>query len=1001
MTFAKLVAARFPFAALAVAAACGAAPTRCWYVSTQGRDAWSGLVEAPAADGRDGPFATLGAALAESRKHAGVRRTIVLLAGRHFVEKTVALDARDQGLAIEGRGPGRTILYGGRRIAGWGPDVEGDWSAPLPEVASGKWDFRLLVVNDEARPRARLPETGRFEHLNTFPVRWMSTAGGGWERKPTKQERTTLTYREGDLGPWLSTRNAEFCVYHMWDESMVGVASHDAAACTVTFSSPCTHPPGAFRVKTYVVWNLREGMKRPGQWRLDRDAGKVVYRPLPGEDLAAAQIVAPTVETIIAVRGARAKPVSDIAIRDLTLAVTNTPLRTAGFGAGNCSGALQLSWTRDVRLAGLEVTNTAGHAIRDWYSQGLVVENCHLHQLGACGVRIGGGSGRIEGNRIHHVGLLHSSAIGLSAGGRESTYVIRRNEIHHTPYSGMTLGGKGSVVEENLLYACMRELHDGAAIYVSGATGDVIRRNVVRDIVPEGKGYGVSSYYLDEKCRDCVVEGNVSLNVERPSQNHMTLNCVLRNNVFISSGDLHLSFPRSSGYRVSGNTLHFPGELKINDPDAVSEWRDNLIVRAGAEPALADVMPRPEHKPRERPLHAKVRRAPGQLKIDGSTDPEEWPSVTVSLGQTPDQRKARGAPVAAKFCTDDENLYVAVIAVCMFPETRKLGTEWGRDEGVELALEGRREDGEPVTYVLRGFTDGSFHGLTLAGATEAEASALTQQVAYGAAVEKKTWRCEWAVPLAALRFDPAARRALPGNVTVFRSEDAQLLQWAGTLGETWDLKWGGRVLFEGKSQKRPKPEWRVPRAPRAPTLDGEAGPGEWPGKALRLAEQPSGVPLDGAPCSAHAAFDARCLYVSVAVPVAKPEALSRGSEWRVDDAAEVCLRGKTADGKPVTWVVHGFVGGACDVSTEAGAPAAAAQALLQAVEFKASVGDSGWSGEWRLPLAALGVTVSPDLRLPFNLGVFRSESKQWINWVGTGGATWKLDSAGLLRFGER
>ena len=75
------------------------------------------------------------------------------------------------------------------------------------------------------------------------------------------------------LGPWLDLKNAEITVYHMWDESVVGVKSLDPATQVIRFANPAGHPPGAFGVHNYVVWNVREGMTAPGQWYLDRTAG--------------------------------------------------------------------------------------------------------------------------------------------------------------------------------------------------------------------------------------------------------------------------------------------------------------------------------------------------------------------------------------------------------------------------------------------------------------------------------------------------------------------------------------------------------------------------------------------------------------------------------------------------------------------------------------------------------------------------------------------------------
>jgi hypothetical protein len=309
----------------------------------------------------------------------------------------------------------------------------------------------------------------------------------------------------------------------------------------------------------------------------------------------------------------------------------------------------------------------------------------------------------------------------------------------------------------------------------------------------------VSSYYLDEKARDSIVERNVSIGVKRPTHNHMTLNCSLRDNVFLCDGDMDLSFARSAGYRVTGNTFQLNGKLKIGDPDAVDEWKGNLIVQTGDTlPTISDKMPAEPRKPRNKPLYANVAPMLTTPVLDGKLGGDEWPPGGPGLHELPDQRRARGAPLMAKFCADKDNLYVAVSMVSMYPEERKLGHEWGTDEGVELTLGGSRADGKSVTYVLRGFTEGKFDSLTVGGASEAEAKALAQAAGYASFVGDRVWSTEWRVPFQALRFTPKNGATLPLNVTVYRSENKAFIQWAGTLGNTWDLEQGGRLIFRDK-----------------------------------------------------------------------------------------------------------------------------------------------------------------------------------------------------------
>ncbi len=180
-----------------------------------------------------------------------------------------------------------------------------------------------------------------------------------------------------------------------------------------------------------------------------------------------------------------------------------------------------------------------------------------------------------------------------------------------------------------------------------------------------------------------------------------------------------------------------------------------------------------------------------------------------------------------------------------------------------------------------------------------------------------------------------------------------------------------------------------------PTIDAAVTRAEWPGTELTLQEDPSGTPLSGKPCSAQLANDGKSLFVRLTVPIASREGIALGSEWRVSDGAEVCIRGRTSQGAAVTWVLHGFADGTLEGSTEAGAPEAAAKALAGVCTFRAAMGDAEWQALWEVPLEALGV--APGQKdIPFNLGVFRSKPGEWINWVGTQGPTWKLENAGLL-----
>jgi hypothetical protein len=559
---------------LALSAVHGAAAAAI-HVSPRGDDA------APGSAGR--PVAALARAVdlarAEPADATSGQREVVVHGGRYY-DTSLTLTPADSGLTIKAAPGERPVLVGGVRLGGWRREREGSqfWVADLPAPPAGvtSWDVRLLQVNGEVRPRARLPEQGTFTHLTRFDVPWMSTTGGGWKRKPTDEELTTLRYRPGDVPASLDPKSAEVTVYHMWDESCVGVASNDPAAGVMKLAPAAGHPPGAFGVRKFVLWNVREGLTRPGQWYHDRTSNRIVYWPRGGEDMARAEVIVPTRTVVVRIRGDASAPVRDVILMQLGVEVTNVPLIAAGFAAGRFDGAVSLEGAEDCRLEGLTVRNVAGHAIKAGRGcEGLRVEGCEVVSCGAGGIYVGGRKSVVSRNLVNGVGRSYPSAVGIMGPGATDC-VVSHNEVHDCSYSAINYGGPRNTIDHNLIYDCMKVLHDGAAIYLFAGKDCAVRGNVARDIVDTG-GYGASAYYLDEQSEGCVVEGNLSINVAWPTHNHMARGNTIRDNVFVTDGDLKLTFPRSSGYTLSGNVLYAGGRITIENPDAVTAWSKNLF----------------------------------------------------------------------------------------------------------------------------------------------------------------------------------------------------------------------------------------------------------------------------------------------------------------------------------------------------------------------------------------------------------------------------------------
>jgi hypothetical protein len=360
------------------------------------------------------------------------------------------------------------------------------------------------------------------------------------------------------------------------------------------------------------------------------------------------------------------------------------------------------------------------------------------------------------------------------------------------------------LVEENLIYRVMLELHDGAAIYTDGVSNCILRGNVARDIKVFGKGEGVSSYYLDEDSHDCIVEQNVSIGVARPTQNHIARNSIIRNNYFTSEGDMHLSFPMSAQMTFEGNTLITPGRIRITKPDAITTWKGNRIFSEGRDEnnmpqafkidSAMPFVPVPPHK--TRPI--VVMRTVKAPTLDGVLATDEWNGEFQRLDRGPSRWPYSGAPVMVNFSRNGEFLYVGALMIMFDINNISMGNIWEKDDGVEISIAGF-DKSTPATYVIRSYVDGTVQSVTDAGATAEAAQHLGKGVRFVSKIMEKPrrgWIGEWAIPLDALGLESKPDLKAAFNICAYINEYDKWHCWEGTLGESWEVDKAGVLQFK-------------------------------------------------------------------------------------------------------------------------------------------------------------------------------------------------------------
>jgi Right handed beta helix region len=504
------------------------------------------------------PFASLGRAQEAVRASTpGMRKHIVvnLHDGTHVLAEPLVLsgsagDSGQNGFQVIYQAYGwgtpaqaAVVLSGGRRIGDWQQDDEGQgvWRAEV-----GDLDTRQLYVDGRRARRCRL-ELGPFGGL---PGNVMETDEGYITDSTEPQS-------------WENPRDIEL-VYRGhagFAEPRCGIAaiSGDERSTTIAMDQPGYRwfrqnhrgrwgdgPRGFGQTIEFAppppLWaeNSKSFLTEPGTFYLDRSrpgAHVLFYIPRPGEDLATAEVIAPSLETLVEGHGKPGAPLHDVVFRGLTFshATWLGPGEPTGFSQvfgpiyeGGDTPDFDDPWDSSASARSMPGNVRFQHAER------IVLEDNRFKRLGSDALELsmgcsenrvrgnvfedvsGGGiqlgsrqpdtdldrvnrDNAVENNLVRHVGVEYQGSIGIYAEKTQGTR-IAHNEVHDTPYTGIAFGeywthypdgettARGNRIENNRIFRTMLALRDGGGIFTAShqgtsfEDGTVVSGNVVHDI---------------------------------------------------------------------------------------------------------------------------------------------------------------------------------------------------------------------------------------------------------------------------------------------------------------------------------------------------------------------------------------------------------------------------------------------------------------------------------------------------------------------------------------
>ncbi|WP_020138361.1 RICIN domain-containing protein [Streptomyces sp. 351MFTsu5.1] len=623
---AKALAAGVVVLATVVPAQSAQAATINYYVDpTGGNDNNSGTSTAAA-------FRTVQAAQAAVRSsNANMSGDIVvnLRGGTYNLTTPITLGTSDSGTnghtvvyqAYNGETP---VIGSGRTVTGWTAVGNGEYKAPV-----GSLTFRQLYVNGVRATRARYPDLG-----------------SDFQLQGSDKTNKLLTVLSSQISNWSNLSQVEMNLELQWAENLLRLKSFTTSGGTADVSLQ-DHEAGILFQRPYPILaggsplhfeNAHEFLDEPGEFYVDTAAQTVYYKPRSGEDMSTATVQAPTLPTLVEVKGTSLDaPVHDLRFSGITFART-TWTEATGNGLLNGQGGLynvsadtsnhqyvdrppagvhvadadRVSFTGDTFTQmgttaldlhhGVHDSSVTGNVVYDIAGNGIMVgkfsdPTVEMHTVYNPPASPAGEDARevvknvtVDDNLITRIGEDYLGTAGINAGFVNST-TIDHNDISDTPWAGISLGwgwqsaanaeGNNSI-SHNRIGNVVNRLCDTAGIYhLSNDPGTVISGNYVHDVVrtPAACGSAVAGVYLDEGSNNMTVSDNVlSLTDGFINQNANGTNVTLSGNT--TSGT---SVIRASGLEPAYQALSARLNLAYNKPASAS-----TVLNSGVAASKAD-----------------------------------------------------------------------------------------------------------------------------------------------------------------------------------------------------------------------------------------------------------------------------------------------------------------------------------------------------------------------------------------------------------------------------
>ncbi|MFG0251288.1 MAG: right-handed parallel beta-helix repeat-containing protein, partial [Phycisphaerales bacterium JB038] len=349
-----------------------------------------------------------------------------------------------------------------------------------------------LFIDGAAQTLARWPNRG-FVHTGDAVDTGSIPRDGEMEAR-----RPVFRFGRERLARWTQARDAFAYGYWKWDwaDEAIPIAVVDAESGTITLARPHTY--GVFGKRPFYVENLLEEIDAPGEYYIDRAAGRLYL--YPPHDLAQSEILLSTL----------AEPLLDCSD------VSHVQVRALDLLAAR-GDAIRISGGERVEIVGCRLHNLGARGVVVSGGREHTIRSCDIHQTGEGGIGLSGGDRRTltpaghvaSNNDIQHFNRRTSTyRPGISLQGVGN--VASHNHIHEAPHSAIIFGGNDHRIEYNEIDHVLLRTGDGGAVYTGRdwtTRGHQICSNYFHDLYGERKWE--NAVYIDDMACGVSIAGNI------------------------------------------------------------------------------------------------------------------------------------------------------------------------------------------------------------------------------------------------------------------------------------------------------------------------------------------------------------------------------------------------------------------------------------------------------------------------------------------------------------